>query len=196
MPSRRSTDLDATTLKVFLTRHQSGLYVLCAPDEPAEGEGISVAATTAIIRMLASEFRYVVIDTAAGLGEHTLAALEQSTDLVLISDMDVPSVRNLRKALDALDLLGMMAPRAVTSCSTVPTPASAWTKTGWPPPPAWPSTWRSPAPGTCPCPSTQGMPLVLGNPARRWPGASPNWSIASINAPGGPLRPETHGGRS
>lgn len=103
-------DLDVTTLKVFLTRHQSGLYVLCAPDEPAEGEGISVAATSAIIRMLASEFRYVVIDTAAGLGEHTLAALEQSTDLVLISDMDVPSVRNLRKALDALDLLGMMTP--------------------------------------------------------------------------------------
>jgi pilus assembly protein CpaE len=104
------TDLDATTLKVFLTRHQSGLYVLCAPDEPAEGESISVAATAAIIRMLAAEFRYVVIDTAAGLGEHTLAALEQSTDLVLVSDMDVPSVRNLRKALDALDLLGMMTP--------------------------------------------------------------------------------------
>ncbi len=31
-------DLDATTLKVFLTRHQSGLYALCAPDEPADGE--------------------------------------------------------------------------------------------------------------------------------------------------------------
>ena len=103
-------DLDATTLKVFLTRHQSGLYILCAPDEPAEGESISVAATTAVIRMLAAEFRYVVIDTPAGLGEHTLAALEQSTDVVLVSDMDVPSVRNLRKALDALDLLGMVTP--------------------------------------------------------------------------------------
>ena len=52
----------------------------------------------------------MVIDTPAGLEEHTLAALECSTDIVLVSDMDVPSVRNLRKALDALDLLGMMSP--------------------------------------------------------------------------------------
>ena len=103
-------DLDATTLKVFLTRHQSGLYVLCAPDEPGEGETVPASATAAIIRLLAAEFRYVVVDTSAGLGEHTLVALEQSTDIVLVSDMDVPSVRNLRKALDALDLLGMTGP--------------------------------------------------------------------------------------
>ena len=102
-------DLDATTLKVFLTRHQSGLYVLCAPAEPAEAEEVTTTATCAILRLLAAEFRYVVVDTSSGLGEHTLAALELSTDIVLVSDMDVPSVRNLRKALDALDLLGMRA---------------------------------------------------------------------------------------
>jgi pilus assembly protein CpaE len=103
-------DLDATTLKVFLTRHQSGLYALCGPEEPAAGELVPVAATTTVISLIASQFGYVVIDTSAGLSEHTLAALEISTDLVLISDMDVPSVRNLRKALDALDLLGMYSP--------------------------------------------------------------------------------------
>ena len=100
-------DLDATTLKVFLTRHHSGLYALCAPDEPAEGELISATAVATVIRLMASQFGRVVIDTPAGLGEHTLAALELSTDIVLVSDMDVPSVRNLRKALDALDALGM-----------------------------------------------------------------------------------------
>ncbi|MFH1330656.1 MAG: AAA family ATPase, partial [Actinomycetota bacterium] len=103
-------DLDATTLKLFLTRHQSGLYALCAPEEPAAGELIPAAATATVIRLIASQFGCVVIDTAAGLGEPTLAALELSTDIVLVSDMDVPSVRNLRKALDALDLLGMMSP--------------------------------------------------------------------------------------
>jgi pilus assembly protein CpaE len=103
-------DLDPTTLKVFLTGHGGGMYTLCAPDEPAAGEEISADDTTAIIDMLASEFRYVIIDTGAGLGEHTLAALERSTDVVLISDMDVPSVKNLRKAVDALDQLGMVGP--------------------------------------------------------------------------------------
>jgi pilus assembly protein CpaE len=103
-------DLDATTLKVFLSRHRSGLYALCAPDEPAAGDAIPAAAVTAVIKLIASQFAYVVIDTPAGLGEHTLAALDLSTDVVLLTDMDVPSVRDLRKALDALDLLGMRAP--------------------------------------------------------------------------------------
>jgi len=100
-------DLDATTLKVFLTRHRSGLYVLCAPDEPAAGDTISASAVTTVIGLIASKFTHVVIDTPAGLCEHTLAALDLSTDVILISEMDVPSVRDLRKALDALDMLGM-----------------------------------------------------------------------------------------
>ena len=57
--------------------------------------------------MLASEFRYVVVDTAPGLSDHTLAALDQTTDLVLLASMDVPGVRGLRKELDTLTQLGV-----------------------------------------------------------------------------------------
>lgn len=103
-------ELDATTLKLFLTRHPSGLWALCAPHEPAVAETVSPAVTTAVIHTLASQFRWVVIDTAPGLGEHTLAALDLSTDVVLVAAMDVPSVRNLRKAMEALDALGMTSP--------------------------------------------------------------------------------------
>ena len=103
-------DLDATTLKVFLSRHRSGLYALCAPNEPAAGDAIPMTAVTAVIKLIASQFGYVVIDTPAGLGELTLTALDLSTDVILLTDMDVPSVRDLRKALDALDMLGMKAP--------------------------------------------------------------------------------------
>ena len=100
-------DLDATTLKVFLTRHQSGLFALCAPEDPAVGELIPVTAVTTVIGLIASQFSYLVIDTPGGLSEHTLAALDLSTDVILIADMDLPSVRNLRKAIDAFDMLGM-----------------------------------------------------------------------------------------
>jgi pilus assembly protein CpaE len=51
----------------------------------------------------------VVVDTAAGLGEQTLAALEAATDVVLICSMDVPGVRSFRKTLVALDEIGMTA---------------------------------------------------------------------------------------
>jgi pilus assembly protein CpaE len=56
------------------------------------------------------EFRYVVVDTASGLGEHTLAALEAATDIVLICPMDVPGVRSVRTTLITLDEIGLTTP--------------------------------------------------------------------------------------
>jgi pilus assembly protein CpaE len=58
--------------------------------------------------MLTREFRYVVIDTAPGLADHTLVALERATDLVLVSSMDVPGVRGMRKELNVLEELALI----------------------------------------------------------------------------------------
>jgi pilus assembly protein CpaE len=85
------------------------LYALCAPDSPADGERITAAQIESILQLLQRDFRYVVIDTSAGLGEHTLAALEAATDVVLICAMDVPAVRSFRKTLVTLDEIGMTA---------------------------------------------------------------------------------------
>jgi len=102
-----TSPLDITTLKVFLTHHSSDLYVLCAPDEPARGEMITVDAVQQIISLLAAEFDHVVLDTPAGLTEQTLAAFDLSTDVVFVADMDVPSVRHLTKVVKAFDRLGL-----------------------------------------------------------------------------------------
>lgn len=104
--------LDPLAMKVLLTPHdESGLFVLCAPDTPAEGEQITVSQTEGVLRFAGGEFPHVVIDTSAGLSDHTLTALELSTDIVLLCTMDVPSVRSLRKVVDALDQLGMTTQR-------------------------------------------------------------------------------------
>ena len=58
--------------------------------------------------LLAREFRYVVVDTAPGLSEQTLAALDRATDVVMLTSMDVPGVRGLRKELDVLRELCMI----------------------------------------------------------------------------------------
>jgi pilus assembly protein CpaE len=102
-----ASELDITTLKVYLTHHSSDLYVLCAPDEPERGEMISVEMVQRVISLLAADFDHVVVDTGAGLGEHTLAALDLSTDLIFLADMDVPSVRHLTKVVRVLDRLDM-----------------------------------------------------------------------------------------
>ena len=101
-------ELDTTTLKAFLTPRQSAnLYVLAAPDSPALADDLKPAMVGHILRLLAEEFSYIVVDTAAGIDEFTLEALDAATDLVLLTSMDVPSVRASVKEMQALHLLGM-----------------------------------------------------------------------------------------
>ena len=106
---RGAAPADSMVLKAFLSVHHSSIYALCGPASPAEADLISGDDVTHLLEQLANEFRYVVIDTAPGLGEHTLAALERATDVVLMCAMDVPSVRGLRKEIDVLTQLGLVA---------------------------------------------------------------------------------------
>lgn len=105
---QEQTRRDPMALKTILTEHSTGLYVICAPDSPVEADSISGEDITHLLRMLASEFAYVVVDTAPGLSEHTLAALDETSDLVLLSSMEVPGVRGLRKELDTLGQLDLL----------------------------------------------------------------------------------------
>ncbi|MCO7219867.1 hypothetical protein NH342_08570 [Klenkia sp. PcliD-1-E] len=99
---------DPLVLKSFLTRHESGLYVVAGSDSPAAGDAVTAEQVARLIDTLSQEFRHVVVDTAPGLSDHTLVALERATDLVLMSSMDVPGVRGMRKELDVLTELNLV----------------------------------------------------------------------------------------
>ena len=107
----RSSQIDATTVKLHLTPYESGLYVLAGAHDPVDADSIGHAHVSAVLPLLAQHFDYVVVDTAAGLDELTLAAVEFATDLLLVSSLDVTSIRSLRMALDALDQMGVTAQR-------------------------------------------------------------------------------------
>jgi len=98
---------DSTTIKVFLSRHEaSGLYVLASSGQPEEGEFVTGEITHEILTTLARDVGHIVVDTAAGLDERTLAAIDVATDLVMVASLDVTSIRNLGKEVDALDRMG------------------------------------------------------------------------------------------
>jgi pilus assembly protein CpaE len=98
---------DPAQLKLALTAHHTGLYTLCAPLNPAEADEISAEHVSGIVRALHRSFRYVVVDTDPGLSERVLSALDVSTDMVMICSTEVPSIRGLKKALEALDVIGL-----------------------------------------------------------------------------------------
>jgi len=103
-----SASQDSLVLKAFLTVHPSSIYALCAPRTPVEADSITPQQVSRLIAQLAEQFQYVVIDTAPGLPEIGLAALEQCTDVVWVSAMDVPSIRGLRSGLDILRRLDLL----------------------------------------------------------------------------------------
>lgn len=99
---------DSMVLKAFLTVHPAGIYALCAPQKPSESDYITADHVTRLLNQLATEFKYVVVDTAPGLGEHCLATLELATDGVWVCGMDVPSIRGLRKCFSVLKELQLL----------------------------------------------------------------------------------------
>ncbi|WP_347060146.1 AAA family ATPase [Blastococcus sp. HT6-30] len=99
---------DSMVLKTFLTQHPSGLYAVCGSDSPAAGDTVTADDVSRLLAALAHQFRYVVVDTAPGLSEQTLAALDVASDAVLLSSLDVPGVRGLRKEMDVLGELNLL----------------------------------------------------------------------------------------
>jgi Flp pilus assembly CpaE family ATPase len=97
--------LDTTGAASLLTRYRPGLQMLLAPVTPGDAEKVNAALVSELLGVLRSMFSYVVVDTAAHLSEHVLAAMDVSARLVLIATPDVPSLKNLRVTQDTLDLL-------------------------------------------------------------------------------------------
>lgn len=98
-------NLDESLLESIVIKHSSGLSVLAAPLEPAFSDEVTTAAMTEIIGRLRHMFDYIVIDTASMLDEMLLSLLERSDQVLYVLDMDLPSVKNAKLALETLRLL-------------------------------------------------------------------------------------------
>jgi pilus assembly protein CpaE len=98
--------VDAQGLASVVTRHESGLDTVCAPNHPREADGIPGATVAEMLRVARRMYDYVIIDTPPAFSEHVLVALDMCDLLVLIATLDIPAVKNLRLTLETLDQLG------------------------------------------------------------------------------------------
>jgi pilus assembly protein CpaE len=100
--------LDPQLLQSLMVRHDvSGLMVLPAPTEPALAEKIAADDVRRIIEVLRSFCQHIVIDTPAHFDDVVLALLDESDEIVLVSAMEVPGVKNLKLAVQTLRQLDM-----------------------------------------------------------------------------------------
>jgi pilus assembly protein CpaE len=97
--------LDPQLIESIVTPHPSGLKVLAAPLEPAFADDITTGGLLQIVDVLSEMYDYVVVDTASLLDELLLSLLERSDQVLMVVDMDLPSVKNAKLALETLRLL-------------------------------------------------------------------------------------------
>jgi pilus assembly protein CpaE len=102
--------LDFSLLETLLTQHE-GCSILAAPTHPDAKERISPALVSRVLRILREQFDYVVLDTAPAFDDHVLHAFEETDECVLIATLDVPTVKNVKVAIETLDNLHLVPRR-------------------------------------------------------------------------------------
>jgi len=99
--------IDDNLVQSLLTRHEDSLMVLAAPSLPDARDRVTSRLVSRMLRTLKQQFDYVVIDTAPNFDEQTLQALDETDECVIITTLDVPTLKNVKVALETLDLLSI-----------------------------------------------------------------------------------------
>lgn len=95
--------LDDGLLETFVTRHGSGLEVLPAPYRSGEARSVTSEHVRKLLRFLRERYDWVVLDTSSGLTPWSLAAYETVDEIFVVTQLDVPSVRNVQRCRHLLE---------------------------------------------------------------------------------------------
>jgi pilus assembly protein CpaE len=98
-------ELDTEKLAGYTTKHLSGLDVLPAPLRPEDAELVTEAKLGRLLEVARESYDCIVVDTSPFFHGPMLATLDRTDELLLLSSLDVPTLKNLRLALQTLELL-------------------------------------------------------------------------------------------
>jgi len=98
-------ELDSEKLAGYTTKHACGLEVLPAPLRPEDAELVTEAKLGRLLEVARQSFDVIVVDTSPFFHGPMLATLDRTDELLLLCSLDVPTLKNLRLALQTLDLL-------------------------------------------------------------------------------------------
>jgi pilus assembly protein CpaE len=97
--------LDPSLVESLLTRHADSVMVLAAPNHPDVRERVTPMLVSRVLKALRESFDYIVVDTAPAFDEQTLTALDETDECVIIATLDVPTLKNVKVALETLEML-------------------------------------------------------------------------------------------
>ena len=103
--------LDFTVLEPLLTDYRGQLSALVAPVQPDAKDSIPPSLVGRILGLLKSHFDFVIVDTSPAFDEYALQAFDETDEMLLVTTLDVPTLKNVKVAVETLDLLNFPKPR-------------------------------------------------------------------------------------
>lgn len=101
----KSDEYTLENLKLFM-KDYDGISILPSPISPEYAEYVSQEHVTQIIKLLKQEYKYVIIDNPNSFDEVTLTALDASDTILMVTNMDIVSIKNVKLGLKIMDSLG------------------------------------------------------------------------------------------
>lgn len=99
--------LDSLSLNSFLSKHSSGVRVLSAPESPELADLITPEIISEVSELILEDYHYLIVDTGVGLNDQTLTLMEKADEILLITTLELISIKNTKRLLQILQTLGM-----------------------------------------------------------------------------------------
>jgi pilus assembly protein CpaE len=96
---------DGDLIESVVIDHSTGIRVLLAPPTPEGADLVSAPTMRKIVEHLRTTHDYVVVDLPAGLTDHSLALMELADQIVLLTALEITSIKNVRLFLEVADQL-------------------------------------------------------------------------------------------
>jgi pilus assembly protein CpaE len=104
-------ELDIEKLAGYTAKHPCGLDVLPAPLRPEDAELVTESKITRLLEVARECYETIIVDTSPFFHGPMLATLDRTDELLVVCGLDVPTLKNVRLALQTLEMLSFPASR-------------------------------------------------------------------------------------
>ncbi len=98
--------LDRASFKAALVEHESGVFVLPSPKHPNDWRQVKADDIKELARFASRMFDYVILDTPGAFNDVVGAALEVATQVLVVTSVDMASIKDTSFILDVLESEG------------------------------------------------------------------------------------------
>lgn len=98
--------VDKYSISSYLNHYGNGCKVLAAPERPEYADLVTSEVVDKVCQLLVEDNDYLIVDTTSGLQSHTLSIIEKADQILLVTNLEMATLKNTKLMLETFDMLG------------------------------------------------------------------------------------------